>query len=161
MAFGQLILAEYELLQHSEPAEPEKPKLNRVQEGDDEGTPKGGKGKYGKGAPSSETGKGSKGGSPPNASGSSSKEYARAVCKYWCITDMGCTKAAKCPDVHNKDLLKGLADVGSALVLSTRSRTALGLIRKALMRLLTRVKGEKLSQNPRSRLPRRRKRNQV
>ena len=40
VAFGQLILAEYELLQHSEPGEPKKPKLNKVQEGEDGGNPK-------------------------------------------------------------------------------------------------------------------------
>ena len=36
VAFGQLILAEYELLQHSEPGEPKKPKVNKVVEGEEE-----------------------------------------------------------------------------------------------------------------------------
>ena len=90
VAFGQLILAEYELLQHSEPSEPKRPKVNKLQEGEEEPTPKGGKGRQGK------------------ASGrSGSKEAGKVPCKYWCITDMGCTRAAKCPDIHNKDLLKG------------------------------------------------------
>ena len=107
VAFGQLILAEYELLQHSEPTEPKKPKLNKVQEGEDDPLPKGGKGKPGKGASSGETGKGAKGGSNSSATGASGKDSGKSLCRYWCITDMGCTRAAKCPDVHNKDLLKG------------------------------------------------------
>ena len=48
VAFGQLILAEYELLQHSEPGEPAKPKLNKVHEGEEEGQPKGGRGSRGR-----------------------------------------------------------------------------------------------------------------
>ena len=65
VAFGQLILAEYELLQHSEPGEPRKPKVNKVLEGEDEQPPKGGKGKQQKGDPSSDH-KGNRGGSNPN-----------------------------------------------------------------------------------------------
>ena len=107
VAFGQLILAEYELLQHSEPGEPKRPKINKAVEGEEEGPPKGGKGKQGKG-PGADlgNGKGAKGSSasstdpPPNKPG-------KAVCKYWCITDLGCVKASRCPDAHNKDLLRG------------------------------------------------------
>ena len=36
VAFGQLILAEYELLQHSEPTEPRKPRVNKAQEGEED-----------------------------------------------------------------------------------------------------------------------------
>ena len=107
VAFGQLILAEYELLQHSEPGEPKKPKVNKVVEGEEEGQPKGGKGKSGKTSVSdSGNGKGVKGGGnnpadpPPNKPG-------KTVCKYWCVTDLGCIKAARCPDAHNKELLRG------------------------------------------------------
>ena len=103
VAFGQLILAEYELLQHSEPTEPKKPRVNRIQDGEEDPPPKGGKGKqnHGKqGGAEPGGGKGTKG----NGSG---KESARVPCKYWCITDMGCVKASKCPDIHSKDLLKG------------------------------------------------------
>ncbi|CAE7381446.1 unnamed protein product [Symbiodinium pilosum] len=88
VAFGQLILAEYELLQHSEPGEPKKPKINKVQENDEEGQPKGGKGKQGSGKSSATdagTGKGAK-------PGSYSKELGKATCKYWCVTDLGCVK---------------------------------------------------------------------
>ena len=107
VAFGQLILAEYELLQHSEPSEPKKPKVNKLQEGDEEAPPKGGKGKHGKGGGSSDFSQGGKNNPGGHASSSSSKEAGKVPCRYWCITDMGCTKAAKCPDIHNKDLLKG------------------------------------------------------
>ena len=107
VAFGQLILAEYELLQHSEPSEPKKPKLNKLQEGEDGPQPKGGKGKHGRGGNPSDSDRGGKGGSGNQASSSSDKDSTKVPCKYWCITDMGCTRAAKCPDVHNKDLLKG------------------------------------------------------
>ena len=103
VAFGQLILAEYELLQHSEPGELKKPKLNKVQENEEETQPKGSKGKQGSGKSGgndSSAGKGAR----PNGSG---KEASKATCKYWCITDMGCVKASKCPDLHNKELLKG------------------------------------------------------
>ena len=102
VAFGQLILAEYELLQHSEPAEPKRPRVNRVHDGDDDSQPKGGKGKQGQGRHGTEPsiGKGAKG-------GGSNKDLGKVPCKYWCITDMGCVKASKCPDVHNKELLKG------------------------------------------------------
>ena len=88
VAFGQLILAEYELLQHSEPTEPKKPRVNRIQDGEEDSPPKGGKGKqnHGKqGGAEPGGGKGTKG----NGSG---KESARVPCKYWCITDMGCVK---------------------------------------------------------------------
>ena len=105
VAFGQLILAEYELLQHSEPTEPKKPKVNRLQEGEEDAQPKGGKGKQGQGKQSTAdpgSGKGAKG-------GGSQKDTSKVPCKYWCVTDMGCVKAAKCPDIHNKDLLKGTA----------------------------------------------------
>ena len=105
VAFGQLILAEYELLQHSEPAEPKKPRINKAIEADEEGQPKGGKGKQGQGKPGGADvgfGKGAKG-------SGATKESGRVPSKYWCVTDMGCVKASKCPDVHNKDLLKGSA----------------------------------------------------
>ena len=112
VAFGQLILAEYELLQHSEPGEPRKPKINKAVEGEDEQPPKGGKGKQQKGDSPLDS-KGHRGGSNPIPSpqGSGSKESGkgsgRVPCKYWCVTDLGCTRAARCPDVHNKELLKG------------------------------------------------------
>ena len=98
VAFGQLILAEYALLLHSEPAELKKPRVNKVQEGDDDSQPKGGKGKQGQGRPGTEPslGKGTKG-------SGSSKDSGKVPCKYWCITDMGCVKASRCPDVHNKE----------------------------------------------------------
>ena len=105
VAFGQLILAEYELLQHSEPAEPKKPKVNKAIEAEEEGQPKGGKGKQGQGKQGvieSGQGKGAR-------SSGSNKDSGRAPCKYWCITDMGCVKASRCPDVHDKDMLKGTA----------------------------------------------------
>ena len=63
VAFGQLILAEYELLQHSEPSEPRKPKVNKLQEGEEEPPPKGGKGKQGRGGFHSDHTSGGKGGS--------------------------------------------------------------------------------------------------
>ena len=62
VAFGQLILAEYELLQHSEPSEPKKPKVNKLQEGEEEAPPKGGKGKLRRGGNSSEIPHGGKNG---------------------------------------------------------------------------------------------------
>ena len=105
VAFGQLILAEYELLQHSEPSEPRKPKINKMQEGEEEPQPKGGKGKQGHGKSGGVDPSPGKGGK----AGSANKDSGRAPCKYWCITDMGCVKASKCPDAHNKDLLKGTA----------------------------------------------------
>ena len=77
VAFGQLILAEYELLQHSEPAENRKPKLNKVQEGEEDTAPKGGKGKHGKGAAQSDSGRGSKGGSRQGTTSTGNKEAAR------------------------------------------------------------------------------------
>ncbi len=107
VAFGQLILAEYELLQPCEPSEPKRPKVNKLQEGEEEPTPKGGKGRQGKAGGHSDSAPGGKGSSGAQASSSGSKEAGRAPCKYWCITDMGCTRAAKCPDIHNKDLLRG------------------------------------------------------
>ena len=109
VAFGQLILAEYELLQHSEPGEPKKPKVNKLQEGEEEGQPKGGKGKTGKGGSSSQSSgaKGGKGASNPGSAAATGKESGKTPCKYWCITDMGCMKAARCPDFHSKELLKG------------------------------------------------------
>ena len=107
VAFGQLILAEYELLQHSEPSEPKKPKVNKLQEGGEDPPPKGGKGKQGKGNASPDQHPGKKGGSGAQASGSAGKETGKVSCRYWCVTDMGCTRAAKCPDLHDKDLLKG------------------------------------------------------
>ena len=109
VAFGQLILAEYELLQHSEPSEPRKPKINKTVEGDEDTPPKGGKGKQPKGGTSSDPngGKGAKGSSQQGTSQSGNKESAKVPCKYWCVTDMGCTRAARCPDFHSKDLIKG------------------------------------------------------
>ena len=111
VAFGQLILAEYELLQHSEPAEPRKPKLNKVQDAEEDPQHKGGKGKHGKGGASSEPSgsKGGKGLSTLAPTGQSGKEASKVPCKYWCITDMGCTRAARCPDFHSKEMLKGTA----------------------------------------------------
>ena len=109
VAFGQLILAEYELLQHSEPGEPKKPKLSKAQEGEDPGNPKGGKGKTSKGGSSSEHSgtKGGKGAPNQGTTPYAGKESGKNPCKYWCVTDMGCTKAARCPDFHSKELLKG------------------------------------------------------
>ena len=109
VAFGQLILAEYELLQHSEPSEPRKPKINKAVEGDEDIPQKGGKGKQPKGGMSSDQGgsKGGKGSSSHSAPPGGAKETPKTPCKYWCVTDMGCTRAARCPDYHSKDLLKG------------------------------------------------------
>ena len=92
VAFGQLILAEYELLQHSEPSEPRKPRVNKAKGGT---------------ASESAGGKGGKGSSHQGTQGGGGREQAKTPCKYWCITDMGRTKAARCPDFHSKDLIKG------------------------------------------------------
>ena len=102
-AFGQLILAEYELLQHSEPNEPRKPKVNKAQEMEADPQPKGAKGKHGKGggSPDPNGPKGGKGAGSSASTGQGGKEATKVPCKYWCITDMGCTRAARCPDFHS------------------------------------------------------------
>ena len=101
------ILAEYELLQQSDPGEAKEPKINKVQEGEEEGQPKGGKGKRGKtGGSDSSAGKGAKASSSGSTDDPANKA-GKAVCKYWCVTDMGCVKASRCPDVRNKELLRG------------------------------------------------------
>ena len=136
VAFGQLILAEYELLQHSEPNEPRKPRIIKVQEAEEDLQPKGGKGKQekGGGSPDQHGPKGGKGAGSSAPTGQGGKEATKVPCKYWCITDMGCTRAARCPDFHSKEMLKGTNRCWVCSSTQHQSRSVPDLVRKCRRR---------------------------